>query len=145
VDARLELDALRVVWRDVHERFCELVCQQAEAGDDTCPAPTALVEVDDLDLDGVTRLGSGDAHRSGYRVDHAEVEQADVGRCRLGSQLAARGVEGVEFQRGARLYFHYRSKGVVPTYVVVLVVDGLVAAHDLVLPPCTWPRDRGAA
>jgi hypothetical protein len=125
----LEHHPLGVVARDVDEGLAELVGQQPEAGDDAGPAPAALVEVHDLDLHRVARNGARDVDGARDRVDPLEIEHADVGCRGALVQLVARGVDGPELEFGARLDGEGGLQRVVPAEVVVVMVDGLEAAH----------------
>src|SRR5690554_533345 len=137
VDARLELNALLVVARDVHERLRELVGQQPEAGDDARPAPAALVEVEDLDLHGVARLRALDEDGAVDRVHLGEIDERHVGGGGVLRELPTARVDGVELELLARRHRQDGLYGVVPTEVVLMIVDGLEAAHRS-LPSLVW-------
>jgi hypothetical protein len=51
----------------------EVLGEQAEPGQDGRPAPALRVEVEDLDGQGVARLGAVDGDRPGQRIDAVPV------------------------------------------------------------------------
>ena len=81
---------------DLVERGGEVVGKQPEAGDVGGPAPVRRLELEDVDLERVARLGAGDLDRAVDLVDLVEDERLEVGGDRIGGQLSVRRVEAVE-------------------------------------------------
>ena len=68
----------------------------------------------------------------GDGIDLVEVEGLEVLDCRVGGELAARGVDRLEEHGLARRHLRDRLVGVVPAVVMVVAVDGVgeTVAHD---------------
>ena len=124
-DAGPELDPVGpgLEARDLVERVGEVVGEEAEAGDRGGPAPVGGLELEQLDLEGVARLGAVDRDGPGDLVDAVEVERGEVRARGLGVQLAEGGVEAVELDDLARPDRRHRLDRRVPDEVVLVARD----------------------
>jgi hypothetical protein len=100
--------------RDPQPRLAELVGKQAEAGNDRRPAPGMRTQLEDLDGEHVAWLRTAHEHRTGHGVDPVEVQRGDIGGRRVGGELVAGSVGGLELHGLAGLDLERRRDRVVP-------------------------------
>jgi hypothetical protein len=113
--------------RDPQPRVRELVGEEAELRDDRRPPPVLRLELDQLDLEDVSRGGAFDKDWAADRVDAREVELRDVLHPRVPVDLVARGVTHVQLDGFARLDLERGLDRVVPHVaerVPAKIVDG---------------------
>ena len=110
-------------------RLLEVVGQKTETRDVRRPSPARRRKGADRDLDGVARLGAVDEDGAGDRIDLCEVEPGDVGDRRLRVELAAGGIERMEFHRLARRDANRGRVGVVPAEMALMVVNRMLGVH----------------
>ena len=79
----------RVIGPDVQRRVGELVGEKTEARDIRRPAPAGGRQVQNRDLEGVTRFGPVDVDGAGDRIDLAEVERIQLIEGRVRRKLRA--------------------------------------------------------
>ena len=120
----------------------EVVGQQPEAGDRRRPAPVRRLEVEQIDLERVARLGAVDGDRAVDLVDAVEVERRERRRRRIGSDLAIRGVEAVEFDDVTGAHTGHRRDGRIPRQVVLVARDLDARRRDRHGSHCVRPRKR---
>ncbi len=82
--------------RDPEIRIGELVGQQTEPWDVRGPAPVGRFELEEVDLEGIARLGAHDGDRAVDLVDPVEVELTELFDRRRRRELTARGIEQIE-------------------------------------------------
>src|SRR5437588_43407 len=95
-DARQELRAAVREVRDAQRRVGKVVGEKPETGDAGGPAPVRGSEVEQLDLQAVTRLGVLHGDRPVDLVDAREVEDRQVLDRGARPDLAAGGVQRIE-------------------------------------------------
>ena len=105
---------------DVVRRVRELVGEEPEPGDDRRPAPARRLEVEQVDLERVARLGAVDRDRPADLVDAIEVQGEELGHAAVGIELAAARVEQIELDDAARVDRRDRLDRRVPRQVVAI-------------------------
>ena len=107
-----------------HEGVGELVPQEAEPGHLHGVAVAVRLDLQDLDLEQVARLGPVDVHRAGERVDDVQVGPGHRLQGRLRAHLAVEGVPGPQHHLVPGVAGHQRRDVRVPAVVAGLRLLG---------------------
>jgi len=122
---------LRIVLPKVQCRFLEFAGQQTESRNIRRPAPAGRGERQERHLEHIAGACAVDENRSAHRIDLGEVQPSNIGHRRGRTQLASRGIDGVELQRLAGCDAHRGPEAVVPAEM--MLVDGVLMAHGAAL------------
>src|SRR5439155_26635869 len=110
-------------------RVGEVGCQKAQARQQRRPAPRSRLELQDLDLQRVSRFSSPHIDRAAEWVEAVEVEGAELGRRVALLELSGGDLFSVEVDDVAGVDLDHRRQRVVPL-VVELVASDLVFTHS---------------
>src|SRR6266480_1244955 len=112
-----------------HVRLGKVGGQKAKARQQRRPAPGSRLELQDLDLQRVSRFGSAHVDRAAQWIEAIEVEGAEPGRRIALLELSGGDLFSVEVDDVAGLDLDHRRQRVVPL-VVELVASDLVFTHS---------------
>jgi hypothetical protein len=119
---------------DPQGRIGELVRQQSEVREDPGPSPLGGLEIEELDLERVARLGALDEDRPADLVNAREVDEGHVLDGRILADLAVRRLEGVELDDGSARDRCERWDRAVPGEVPLVLRDVNGGGHHLLRP-----------
>ena len=113
----------------VDVRLREVLRQQPKVGNDAVPAPTLVLQVQDLHLQRVPRLRAVDKDRPGQRMDRVKRERRHVRIGGLRRELARRCLQRLKDDRVARRDRQARRQCIVPKRMRLRIVK-MMGSHD---------------
>src|SRR6185437_4766343 len=108
---------------DFQGRFGELFGQQAKPRNDRRPAPISRLQIQQIDLEGIARLGPFYKDRPVHLIDAAEVQRLDGVQRGVGHDLPTRRLQQIEFDYIPRLHAIDRRDRVIPGQVPLVAGD----------------------
>lgn len=119
-------------------RLREVLGQQSETRYDSVPAPSFMLDTDDIDHKGIARFRALHIDRAGERVNEIEIQGPDCLRGRIGTKLPRRSFEGLEYNGIAGLDAQASRISIVPECMRLGVVEmmcrhGSLLSHAYVL------------
>ena len=119
----------RIIGPDVERRLLELIGEEPEARNIGGPAPARWREGEERHLDGIARFSTIDMNGPCHRIDLTEIEPRNIGNGRFRGELAARGIDGMKFDRLAGRCPRDRRIGVRPAEMALMLMDRMVVLH----------------